>query len=126
MIARILVAALLGTLALGACDRAKPLSRAEWEALPDVYAGKLLFITRCGRCHGANGGPARTGPDLQDVARRRSDAYLREWIADPKSLKPDARMLPVYLDDVELDRLLAFLHGLPGSLEAEPPEGWRD
>lgn len=127
MIARFVLVGMVWALAATsvACDRAKPMSREEWEALPEVYAGKILFITRCGRCHGVTGGPPRTGPDLLGITARRSDDHIRRWVADPKSIDPKAQMLPVPLDEVQMHRLLAFLHALPDSMAAELPRDWR-
>jgi len=58
----------------------------------DARAGEQLFWGKanCGHCHtvGARGG--RTGPDLTEIALRRSPAHLRATLLDPAANIPDS------------------------------------
>jgi nitrite reductase (NO-forming) len=52
---------------------------------PETVNGKLQFESKCLACHTLGQGP-RTGPDLKDVARRRSDVWLTHWLASPETM----------------------------------------
>lgn len=58
----------------------------------DARPGEQLFWGKanCGHCHtvGARGG--RTGPDLTEIALRRSPAHLRATLLDPAANIPDS------------------------------------
>ena len=47
--------------------------------------GQYLFSTRCAACHTIGGGD-RVGPDLFGVTRRRDQAWLRRFIAEPDKM----------------------------------------
>ena len=54
-----------------------------------------LFARKCGSCHTVGKG-VRVGPDLKDVAKRRSRAWLELFVKTPSALldsDPDARNL---------------------------------
>ncbi|MGH8906503.1 MAG: cytochrome c oxidase subunit II [Egibacteraceae bacterium] len=92
--------------------------------------GEQLFSQQqCFACHTVQGNPddagARTGPDLTHFAARlkfagytydRTDGHLRQWIANPQSLKLGAQMPPYgggdALSEQELDALVAYLQSL--------------
>jgi cytochrome c oxidase subunit II len=86
----------------------------------------VFMATGCAACHaveglthpGAAGSP---GPDLTDVAGRRSlgalalensSANLLEWIRDPHQFKPGVRMPPAPLPESDLRALVRFLEGI--------------
>jgi nitrite reductase (NO-forming) len=57
---------------------------------PVAVNGKLAFESKCLACHSIAGGD-KLGPDLHDVSKRRSDAWLARWLASPEvMLKSDA------------------------------------
>jgi nitric oxide reductase subunit C len=87
--------ALLGT--AGAADK------------PEVYDKK------CKICHsiGTEKGPmASKGGPLDGVGAKRDEAWLRAYLADPKSKIPDAKMPRAPLTPEELEALIAFLLSL--------------
>ena len=66
-----------------------------------VAAGLRLMTDRaagnCVACHaipGQRGIASTFGPDLGGIGARRSDAELRQWVADARQIKPDALMPP--------------------------------
>jgi len=93
----------------------------------EALRGIGVFMgTGCAACHavegltdpGAAGSP---GPDLTDVAGRRSlgalalensSANLLEWIRDPHQFKPGVRMPPTPLPEADLRALVRFLEAL--------------
>jgi cytochrome c oxidase subunit II len=95
-----------------------------------LLQGQELFgQQQCFACHSVQGHPnnanARIGPDLTHFAERqrfagytydRTDENLRQWIANPQSLKLGAQMPPYgggeALSDQELDALVAYLQSL--------------
>jgi cytochrome c oxidase cbb3-type subunit III len=50
-----------------------------------LYAGKGA----CSHCHTVNGRGGALGPDLTDIAARRSPSYLRESLIEPEAAVPD-------------------------------------
>jgi nitrite reductase (NO-forming) len=66
---------------------------------PDAVQGKQAFESKCSACHSLGGGK-KLGPDLAGVSKRRTDAWLKSWLAAPeKMLATDAeakKMLKEY------------------------------
>ncbi|MSU89286.1 c-type cytochrome [Rhodobacteraceae bacterium 2CG4] len=101
-----------------ATDAAPPATEA-------ARAGRAVFLAEgCGSCHTVRGTPAdgTIGPDLTHLAGRTTLAAgvlpmtadaLKRWIADPRAIKPGARMPGFdHLGDARLDLLAAYLEGL--------------
>lgn len=86
-----------------------------------IDEGRRLYREMCAACHNIGGGD-KVGPDLKDVAARRTPAWLREMIRDPQGFtQSDAvakevaaqyagvMVLGRTLSDSEIAALLAFL-----------------
>ena len=83
--------------------------------------GQAVFMrSACINCHTIAGTVAtgRFGPDLTHLASRDTIASgpvkntpenLRQWIADPNSMKPGVLMPSMHLDDHDLDVITAYL-----------------
>jgi cytochrome c oxidase subunit 2 len=83
--------------------------------------GQTVFMhSACINCHAVAGTVAngRFGPDLTHVASRDTIASgpvkntpenLRQWIADPNSMKPGVLMPSMHLNDHDLDVITAYL-----------------
>jgi cytochrome c oxidase subunit II len=83
--------------------------------------GRTVFMNNaCINCHTIAGTVAtgRFGPDLTHLASRDTIASgpiqntpenLRQWIADPNSMKPGVRMPSMHLNDHDLDVITAYL-----------------
>lgn len=52
----------------------------------DRPAGEALFIKACSTCHNIGGGD-KIGPDLFDIASRRSRDWLHQFISNPRELR---------------------------------------
>jgi cytochrome c oxidase cbb3-type subunit 2 len=91
-----------------------------------VPEGERVFLrTGCLNCHTV--GKGRTvGPDLSDVRRRRTKAWLRRWLVDPPRMLQEAELRAEFKDypvpmpnlnlsQQEVERLLEYLTSLPGS-----------
>lgn len=89
---------------------------------PGVVAAKLDFESKCFACHSVGQGK-KLGPDIAGVTRRRTDAWLTQWMKAPeKMLLTDAdakAMLKEYnnipmpnqgLSDQEVAQYLAYFH----------------
>lgn len=83
--------------------------------VPPTEQGRALFRNKgCVTCHrhaGVEGetGLLEVGPDL--TAYRNADTdFLRAWLADPQTLKPNTPMPDLQLTDVEIEHLIAFLN----------------
>jgi cytochrome c oxidase subunit 2 len=86
--------------------------------------GRELFLeSTCVTCHTIRGTVAgsRVGPDLTHVASRQTIAagtlpntadHLRQWIANPGSIKPGTRMPPNALSRADLDAVVSYLRTL--------------
>ena len=121
-----LVAALaVAIVALVAFALAPRLSRAQAPAVqekaalaqpqPDAQQGEALFIAKgCVVCHAQPSGASRIRIDTQDVGIdltkiAYSPEYLRLWLADPKSIKPQTFMPDLDLSPAEIESLIAYL-----------------
>ncbi len=81
---------------------------------------KVFMHSACINCHAITGTVAtgRFGPDLSHLASRdtiasgpieNTPANLRQWIADPNSMKPGVLMPSMHLNDHDLDVITAYL-----------------
>jgi cytochrome c oxidase subunit 2 len=88
---------------------------------PAAAEGQAVFVhSACINCHTVAGTVAtgRFGPDLTHLASRDTIAAgpvqntpenLRQWIADPNSMKPGVLMPSMHLNDHDLDTITAYL-----------------
>jgi mono/diheme cytochrome c family protein len=78
------------------------------------------YDQHCARCHaqaGQPGGPGvgmSKGPNLTDIPNRpgRTKEWLAAYIRDPKSVKPDTKMMPAFgdkLTDAQINELAEWL-----------------
>jgi cytochrome c553 len=91
---------------------------------PAEAGPKGLFDAHCARCHaqaGQPGGPpsigSSKGPNLSKIgsATGRDAEYFAKFIRDPKSVKPDAKLMPAFgdkLTDDEIRQLAEYLVGM--------------
>jgi len=100
-----------------------------------AVAAKMAFESKCFACHSVGGGK-KLGPDIAGVTKRRTDAWLTQWLKSPdKMLQTDAdakAMLKEYnnipmpnqgLSDTEIAQYLAYFHWIDAqaaSAHAEP------
>ncbi len=87
------------------------LSMISIESKRDVPDGAVLFEReRCIYCHSFKGRGEHVGPDLTEVAKRRSDEWLKDQIRNPRLHAPDSLMPPhEYLSRKEIKALIKFL-----------------
>jgi mono/diheme cytochrome c family protein len=74
--------------------------------------GKALYTQKCESCHsvaGKGGKMANLGGALDGVAAKHDAAWLKAYVADPKSKMPEAKMPKLKLADQELDDVVSFL-----------------
>ncbi len=88
---------------------------------PAAAEGQTVFMhNACINCHRVAGTAAtgRFGPDLTHLASRDTIASgpiqntpenLRQWVADPNSMKPGVLMPSMHLNDHDLDVITAYL-----------------
>ena len=99
---------------------------------PAAANAKLDFESKCLACHSVGQGK-KLGPDVAGVTKRRTDAWLTQWLKSPdKMLKtdPDAQaMLKEYnnlpmpnqgLSDAEIAGYLAYFHWIDAQPAAAP------
>ena len=79
------------------------------EALPaqDADPGRLVFDSRCARCHGAEGAGGEMGPDIRARLASRTDDQLARLFHEGSGAMP-----PVAVTDAELAPLTRFLRSL--------------
>lgn len=89
-------------------------------SVPTAEGTEGLYLKHCARCHaraGEPGGPARggsKGPDLKHIgsASGMTVEWLTEYIRDPKSKRPDAKLMPAFggeMSDAEIRSLAEWL-----------------
>jgi ubiquinol-cytochrome c reductase cytochrome b subunit len=59
---------------------------------PDVEAASMIFARYCIGCHRLDGDGGADGPDLSKAGEKHDAAALRQWIADPEAVNPEADM----------------------------------
>jgi mono/diheme cytochrome c family protein len=77
--------------------------------------GKAQFEKTCKICHsigGEGGKMADKGGPLDGVGAKHDAAWLKAYIADPKSKNPEAKMPKLKLGDEQLNDLAAYLSTL--------------
>lgn len=77
--------------------------------------GKALYDKKCKLCHAIGsdrGAKAEIGGPLDGVGSKRDEAWLRAYLADPKSKVEGAKMPKLKLTDGELTALVKFMLSL--------------
>ncbi|MEE9271612.1 MAG: c-type cytochrome [Candidatus Krumholzibacteria bacterium] len=81
------------------------------------FVGSAIVRDRgCVTCHEVAGGGGSVGPNLDQVANRRSPEWLRLWLRDPNALKDGTKMPNFQFSDPELDELVGYLRELKRDL----------
>lgn len=73
---------------------------------PEVYSKK------CELCHSINGQGGKkkdVGGALDGVGGKRDEAWLRAYIADPKSKMPESKMPKLNLAPADMDSVVKYL-----------------
>ncbi len=76
---------------------------------------KALFEKKCKVCHsiaGDGGAKKEVGGPLDGVGKKRDEAWLRAYFADPKSKIETSKMPKMKLEDDEWDALVAYMLSL--------------
>jgi putative heme-binding domain-containing protein len=100
------------------------LGRLPREEVPgDAAHGAQLFATKgqCTQCHTLNGHGGAVGPDLSEIGRKRSAAYLRRALLDPGADVPQS--YNAFRSDVSLPENYVFVRAVPR--QGEPVAGIR-
>jgi len=74
--------------------------------------GAAVYEQKCKMCHsiaGAGGAMAKMGGPLDGVVASHDAAWVRGYIADPKSKKADSKMPKVNLSDDDLNAVVSYL-----------------
>lgn len=72
--------------------------------------GEALYaLKRCSTCHAIDGKGGAIGCDLTRVARRRNQAWMERWLADPQAVRPGTRMPNMGLKEDEVRAIAAYL-----------------
>ncbi len=71
-----------------------------------------IFNQMCVACHQLNGQGGEVGPALDLIGELRDINYLKEWLRNPMSIKPDSKMPKLPLSEEEITELAAYLSTL--------------
>ncbi len=77
--------------------------------------GKAIYDKKCKTCHaiaGDAGAKADVGGPLDGVGKKRDEAWLRAYFADPKSKIETAKMPKLKLEGEEWDAVVAYMLSL--------------
>jgi cytochrome c2 len=81
-----------------------------------------IYDKKCKVCHsiGGVGGPmAKSGGPLDDVGSKRDEAWLRAYLADPKSKIENSKMPKTNLAGPDLDAVVGFMLSLKKPAETK-------
>ncbi len=81
-------------------------------APPELARAPQKFKDECVSCHQVSGTGGIVGPSLNGVSSRFDAAYLRKWIAEPKSVIENTIMPKVPMTEGELDSIVKYLESL--------------
>ena len=85
----------------------------------DADPGRLIFESRCARCHGADGRGGELGPAIADRVRGRSDLQLASLVREGL---PNSGMPANAVSDAEMTQLNRFLRTLQARAGSPPPK----
>lgn len=89
-------------------------SRSEYPSVPgEIETAAVVYARYCAGCHAIDGDGGTDGPGLSRIGTKHDAAALKQLIADPESMNPDAEM-PGFrkrLSDAELDAIATYLAG---------------
>ena len=74
-----------------------------------------VFEKKCKTCHsvaGVGGPKADKGGPLDGIGKKHDDAWLRAYLTDPKSQKPDSKMPKLAIAPDEMDSIVKYLLSL--------------
>ncbi len=74
--------------------------------------GAGVYEKKCKACHsvGGVGGPmAKVGGPLDSVGATRDEAWLRDYLKDPKSKNPNSKMSKVSLPDDDFNAVVGYM-----------------
>jgi mono/diheme cytochrome c family protein len=82
---------------------------------PDFAAsGAALYQKNfCFACHAVNGVGGKTGPVLNGLATRRTEAWTREHFSNPQKMSPGTPMPPYKFSNQDMDAMVSYLFTLP-------------
>jgi cbb3-type cytochrome oxidase cytochrome c subunit len=77
------------------------------------YEGRTLFRDLgCTYCHRVGTAGGEVGPELTHIGRVRDADWLRRLLRDPNSVLPGGTMPRLFLNDAQVEALVAYLVGL--------------
>jgi len=80
------------------------------EITKEVEAGKLVWQKYdCIGCHTILGNGSYFAPDMTKVVERKPAGYLKQFLMDPRGVKPTAAMPKLGLNAEEAENLVSFL-----------------
>jgi len=85
----------------------------------DALRGKTVAMVRCGPCHHLNTDFIKVGPTLKGIYGRQpsiqgvpfdvwDDDALRAWLINPRTIKPNTRMLLPHLSIRDREDIIAW------------------
>lgn len=83
-----------------------------WSSAVWAVDAQELYNKKCKVCHTLNGvsGPkAKVGGKLDGVGSKRDEQWMRSYLADPKSVMPDAKMKKIKLSEEQFNAIVQFM-----------------
>ncbi|HEC23701.1 MAG TPA: c-type cytochrome [Chloroflexi bacterium] len=78
------------------------------EVTPAVGAA-LVEKRDCRNCHRIEGSGALVGPELDGILSYKDPDTLRQWLRNPRRVKPGTPMPNFHFSDTEIEAILAYL-----------------
>jgi mono/diheme cytochrome c family protein len=67
----------------------------------------------CSSCHMINGVGGKTGPALNGLAGRRTEAWTAEHFVNPQKMSPGTPMPPYKFSQTDMEKIVSYLFTLP-------------
>ncbi len=104
------------------------LADSDWSGTPQEAFRNSDIVAKyqCTTCHTVAGGGGTVGPILNRVGSRRTEEWLRRWLADPQQVKPGTKMPKFPFTPDEYERVVGYLSKMKTAVNADTILGRTD
>lgn len=98
----------------------KPAGNGDFVAAAERFAQSEIARQRnCVTCHTIGKSGGTVGPNLNQIANRRTEVWLRKWLRDPNALKPGTKMPNFGFSAAEIDKVIEHMKSMRRSFDSQ-------